>query len=277
MDITVRLTDADAQAAFVRSLRESGFAVVTHHPIEARLVDETYAEWAAFFDSVEKQKYRFDPRTYAGYYPYKTENAKGRAVKDLKEFFHVYGWSALPDGISDRTRRLFEALETLAATLLGWIEDDLPPALRSRLSMPLRSMIEQSDRTVLRVLHYPPLDLGERDGAVRASAHEDINLLTLLPAGTAPGLELLDANGRWLAVECEPSSIVVNAGDMLQLATGGAYRSTTHRVINPVGEDRARSRYSMPLFLHPRPEVRLSPERTAGEYLDERLAEIGFG
>jgi isopenicillin N synthase-like dioxygenase len=137
-------------------------------------------------------------------------------------------------------------------------------------------MIEGSRQTVLRLLHYPPLGDDVEAGALRASAHEDINLLTLLPAGTAPGLELLDRAGNWVAVEADPSAIVVNAGDMLQLASGGTYRSTTHRVVNPAGAARQTSRYSAPLFLHPRPEVRLSGSRTAGEYLDERLAEIGL-
>ena len=111
---------------------------------------------------------------------------------------------------------------------------------------------------------------------MRSSAHEDINLLTLLPAGTAPGLQVKDRAGAWHDVACDPSAVIVNSGDMLQMASGGYFRSTTHRVTNPTGAMRATSRYSMPLFLHPRPEVRLSATHTADDYLDERLAEIGL-
>ena len=139
-----------------------------------------------------------------------------------------------------------------------------------------RAVELQAQRTLFRIIHYPPLADDVDPSAVRSSAHEDINLLTLLPAGTAPGLQVRDTSGAWVDVACDPSNIIVNAGDMLQEASGGYYRSTTHRVVNPEGSARATSRYSMPLFLHPRPEVRLSERYTAGEYLDERLAEIGL-
>ena len=142
--------------------------------------------------------------------------------------------------------------------------------------MPLRRMVEGSPQTLFRILHYPPLAGDEEAGAVRAAAHEDINLITLLVAATAPGLQVQDAGGRWLDVPADPGSVVVNSGDMLAMASGGHYRSTTHRVVNPAGEESRRSRLSMPLFLHPWPEVRLSATHTAREYLDERLREIGL-
>jgi isopenicillin N synthase-like dioxygenase len=111
-------------------------------------------------------------------------------------------------------------------------------------------------------------------GAVRAAAHEDINLITLLPAATQPGLEVQDLKGNWHKIECDPGTIVVNVGDMLQEASGGVFKSTTHRVVNPEGENVAR--YSIPLFVHPRSECVLSKKYTAGQYLDERLKEIGL-
>ena len=137
-------------------------------------------------------------------------------------------------------------------------------------------MIKRSKTNLLRILHYPPLDGGEEPGAIRGAAHEDINLITLLVAGTQPGLQVKDNNNDWHNVPCDIGSIAINAGDMLQEASGGYFPSTTHQVINPGNEIKNESRYSMPLFLHPRDEIVLSDRYTAGQYLDERLKEIGL-
>jgi len=273
---TVPYTAKDAAARFTESLRETGFAVLTDHPVPAELISDVFEDWRGFFGSPDKLRYTFDPTVQAGYFPFRTENAKDSPVKDLKEFFHLYPWNPLPAGVSTETRELFDRLSTLAGELLGWIEDHSSDDIRRDLSMPLRRMIENSRDVLLRPIHYPPLVGSEEIGAVRAAAHEDINLITLLPAATAPGLEVLDSRGRWHEVPCDPGSLVVNNGDMLQMATRGLYRSTTHRVVNPIGPGARESRYSMPLFLHPRPEVRLSPEHTAGSYLKQRLEEIGL-
>jgi isopenicillin N synthase-like dioxygenase len=171
---------------------------------------------------------------------------------------------------------MFQVLQELAIELLQWIENDLPAGVASRLSMPLCDMINESTNTLFRVLHYPPLDATVEKEAVRAAPHEDINLITLLPAATAPGLQVLDRQGQWHDVSCDPGSIVVNVGDMLQMCTEEYYRSTTHRVVNPANENENTSRYSMPLFLHPRKDVKLSPTITALEYLQQRLREIGI-
>jgi isopenicillin N synthase-like dioxygenase len=277
MDVlTVRYGTEDTGLLLARSLRGTGFAVVTDHPVPRELIEETYGEWERFFGSPAKHDFTFDPKKQDGYFAFRSENAKGHPQKDLKEFFHVYPGTALPGWMSDGTRRLYGALSGLAGELLALVEDQTPHAVRARLSMPLRNMIEASPQTLFRILHYPPLSGAEEEGAVRAAAHEDINLLTLLVAATAPGLQVLDAQGRWRDVPADPGSIVVNAGDMLQMATGGYYRSTTHRVVNPAGDEARRARLSMPLFLHPWPEVRLSASHTAGEYLEERLREIGL-
>ena len=277
MDVlTVRYGAHDTGELLARSLRETGFAVVTGHPVPRELMEQTYAEWERFFASDSKREFTFDPKKQDGYFPFRSENAKGYPQKDLKEFFHVYPGTELPDWMSDSTRRLYVALSSLAGELLALVEDHTPGDVRARLSMPLRSMVEDSPQTLFRILHYPPLSGLEEDGAVRAAAHEDINLITLLVAATAPGLQVLDARRRWRDVPADAGSIVVNAGDMLQMATGGFYRSTTHRVVNPAGAGARLPRLSMPLFLHPWPQVRLSDTHTAGEYLEERLREIGL-
>lgn len=194
----------------------------------------------------------------------------------FKEFFHVYPGTRLPEGVEDPTRAPYAALSTLAGEILGWIEDRAPEEVQRAFSMPLREMMKDSPQTLFRILHYPPLSGAGEEGAVRAAAHEDIDLITLLVAATAPGLQVKDAAGRWQDVPADPGSIVVNSGDMLQMASAGRYRSTTHRVVNPAGEDARRPRLSMPLFLHPWPSVRLSASHTAHEYLEERLREIGL-
>lgn len=130
---------------------------------------------------------------------------------------------------------------------------------------------------MFRILHYPPVDQEQAQaGAIRAAAHEDINLITLLLAGSAPGLQAQDLNGNWHDVSCDPGMIAVNAGDMLQMATGGYLPSTTHRVVNPEGQDASQPRYSMPIFIHPHAEVELAKGITADDYLNQRLREIGL-
>jgi isopenicillin N synthase-like dioxygenase len=128
---------------------------------------------------------------------------------------------------------------------------------------------------MLRILHYPPLDGSEEPDAIRAAAHEDINLLTLLPSSNEPGLQVKGTGDSWIDVPCDFGNLIVNIGDMLQEASGGYFPSTTHRVVNPQGSDLKKARVSLPLFLHPNPEVVLSERYTAKSYLKERLEELG--
>ncbi len=272
---TVDCRDADAPRRFVTSLRETGFAVLTGHPLETGLIEELYAAWAAFFAAEDKVAWTRDVESQTGYFPLGSENARGRTVKDLKEFYHVYPQAALPPAVAAVTWRAYEALVDFGRVLLGWIDAGSPAEVRAGYSAPLVAMLEGSRQNLLRILHYPPLDTTIEPGAERAAAHADINLITLLLSGSEPGLEARDRHGRWHAVPCDAGMITVNVGDMLQLASGGWFPSTEHRVVNPPVSDN-RSRYSMPMFLHPRPEVMLSPEVSAHDYLQERLREIGL-
>jgi isopenicillin N synthase-like dioxygenase len=265
---------SDAISLFASSLRQTGFAVLENHPIDIQLIDDIYKEWMSFFHGEDKFNYQFIVETQDGYFPASiSEKAKGAEQRDLKEFYQYYPWGQYPKNLSDNTKKLYQQLNQLAATLLSWLEDELPASIASKLSMPLSAMIEHSNQTMLRILHYPPLSGSEPAGAVRAAAHEDINLITLLVGATSSGLQVKDNHGNWHEVPCAKESIVINIGDMLALATDNYYRSTTHRVINPEANHEAR--LSMPLFLHPDTKVRLSPEKTAGEYLHERLVELG--
>ena len=195
--LKVKYTSPEAAAQFTYSLRETGFAVITDHPIPAELVSQVFGDWKAFFESSEKTKYTFDPAKQAGYFPFRTEQAKDSQVKDLKEFFHLYPWNEMPAGMSGATRDLYARLNTMAAELLGWIEDNSPAEVKRGFKIPLPDMITNSQDTLLRPIHYPPLTGGEEEGAIRAAAHEDINLITLLPAATAPGLQVKDTKGNW--------------------------------------------------------------------------------
>lgn len=273
--LRVDFEKSDAVPLFASSLHHTGFAVLENHPIDMQLIDDMYKEWMIFFNSEEKFNYQFIVETQDGYFPASiSEKAKGAEQRDLKEFYQYYPWGQYPKHMASTTKKLYQQLNQLASTLLSWLEDELPTAIASKLSMPLSAMIEQSEQTMLRILHYPPLSGNEPVGAVRAAAHEDINLITLLVGATSSGLQVKDNHGNWHDVPCARESIVVNIGDMLALATDNYYRSTTHRVVNP--DESHVARLSMPLFLHPDPKVRLSPEKTAGEYLYERLVELGL-
>ncbi|MEM8552303.1 MAG: 2OG-Fe(II) oxygenase family protein [Pseudomonadota bacterium] len=273
---SVDYTASDAPEQFTRSLLDTGFAVLRNHPITAERIDEAYAAWGEFFGSAGKDAFHAEPGAPSGFFPFRSENAKGSAHKDLKEFFQVYPATALPDEAATVTRALYADLLALGRKMLSWIQENAPAEVKAGFAEPLPNMLEGSEQSMLRIIHYPSQDgIVVEPGAERAAAHEDINLITLLVAGSAPGLQARDTAGNWHEVPCDRGMIAVNTGDMLQLASGGAFPSTTHRVVNPETSS-AGARFSMPLFVHPRPDVALSAEKTAGAYLQERLREIGL-
>ena len=297
--------DADPHrfaAAIGESFERFGFAVVADHGIPADLVDRAWAQTKALFElpDAEKRGYRrAGGGGQRGYTPFKTEIAKGADAVDLKEFWHVgrdlsaghaYAnvmppniWPDRPDGFRETFTALFAAFDragdvilSAIARHLGLAADWFDPAVKD-------------GNSILRLLHYPPI--AEDAEGVRAGAHEDINLITLLLGAEEAGLELLDRDGRWLAVKPPEGALVVNVGDMLQRLTNHVLPSTTHRVVNPPPERRGQSRYSMPFFLHPAPDFLIetlpgcvsaaNPNRypapiTAHDYLHERLVEIGL-
>ncbi|MDF1654261.1 MAG: 2OG-Fe(II) oxygenase family protein [Coxiellaceae bacterium] len=273
----VDFTSPNAAQQFATSLRETGFGVLQNHPVDQQLINHCYRDWEAFFKSDDKHNYEFDPATHDGHISYElSETAKGHAVQDLKEFYHLYDWGRCPDYLRPQTIQLMSELSDMAETLLMWLDRYLPINIHEHLSVPLSEMLKGSNRTLFRLIHYPPLRGDEAEGAVRAAQHEDIDLLTLLPAATAEGLQAQIADGQWVDVPINPNWIIVNAGDMLQEATSCYYPSTTHRVANPVGELAKQSRLSMPLFLHPQDDVVLSDKYTAESYRQERFAELGL-
>jgi len=253
---------------FKHSAVSTGFAVVTNHGIDKQAIEECQRLWRRFFLQSQYRKDAFlnEENPNMGYMGLKKETAVGSKLPDLKEFFHWKMGEFLPNPLVDPTMIIHSHLQVIADNILSILDEDGK----------YTSWCRDSDSTILRAIYYPAMDFAEEQGAVRAAAHEDINFITLLVAASSPGLQVLDKEGNWHAVPHEENSIVVNIGDMLQLASNGLYRSTTHRVVNP--ENNTSDRISLPLFIHPHSDTQLTPDKTAKQYLDERLDQIyGIG
>ncbi len=263
---------------FAESLRTTGFGVIKNHPIRPEEVENLYYHWAQFFESSMKHNHLIDVTTQDGYVPVEmAEIAKGYDKQDLKEMFNFYPWGKqCPAHLRPQTMALWEALYSVGSTLLTWIEAYLPADVRAGLSMPLADMIANKHRTLFRINYYPALTGQEDAGAFRAAAHTDIDLLTVLTAGSAKGLQVQGKNGIWHDVPCDPSTLIINVGDMLEECTRHFYPSTFHRVLKLTGEEARKPRMSCPLFLHPFEAVVLSERHTAKSYLHERLVELGL-
>ncbi|WP_068544801.1 2OG-Fe(II) oxygenase family protein [Thalassotalea crassostreae] len=266
----------NAGQQFVESLHQTGFGVLINHPIKQEVVESIYRNWYQFFMSEEKHNFAFDPQKQDGFFSSEiSETAKGHKQKDIKEYYHVYPWGRIPESLKQEILDYYNLASELAGELLDWVEKYSPVEVAKLYSEPLSNMIKNTPNTLLRVLHYPPLAGDEELGAIRAAAHEDINLLTILPAANEPGLQVQNKDGSWMDVPSDFGNLIINIGDMLQEASGGYFPSTSHRVINPEGTDASKSRISLPLFLHPRSEVVLSERHTQHSYLMERLRELG--
>lgn len=273
--LAIDCSDPDAGTRFVTSLHDTGFAILKNHPVDPDEISRMYDAWQQFFASDTKQDFTNQRGDMHGYYGFKSENAKDSQHKDLKEFYHVYENTPVPSEVEAETRIFHSKMMEIGRLLLGWLDDNTPDDVKENFSQSLTGMVEDSTQNLLRVLHYPPVEEDAEPGEMRAAAHEDINLITLLVTGSEPGLQARDKQGNWHDVPCQTGYITVNSGDMLAKASHGYYPSTTHQVINPP-DSANRSRYSMPLFVHPRPDVELDKDLSAGDYLALRLKEIGL-
>ncbi len=274
---SINFKDSDADQQFVSALHDIGFAVLENHPLDMSLVETIYQEWRDFFATEAKFDFEVDKEAQDGYFSFQNaESAKGFDVQDFKEYYHYYTWGRCPEALKNKLEIYYAAAHQLAATLLSWVETHSPCKVAQGYKQPLPNMIQDSDMTLLRILHYPPLTKEAASGEMTwAAAHEDINLLTILPASDAPGLQVQAKTGEWLEVKAKKNQVIINTGDMLQEASDYYFPSTSHRVVTPANTDHSNGRMSLPLFLHPRPDVVLSDRYTAGEYLQERLKELG--
>lgn len=297
---------SNEKAGFVNTvgsaLTDLGFFSVEDHGVDLKLIDKCYSIAQEFFLLPTEKKLRYENlanKGQRGYTSFGREHAKGSKASDLKEFWHV--GRELPPGhplnavypeniwplelpeFKGAFYELYRQIEACAMTLLEGC------ALFVDESKDRFTSIAENGNSILRVIHYPPVPTDRDPAAIRAGAHEDINLITLLCEATTGGLELLQRDGQWRAIHALKGQIVVDTGDMIQNLTNGVLRSTTHRVVNP--DNSRERRFSMPFFVHPRSEASLKPldkcvkrsggnaiyrDISAGDYLMERLREIGL-
>jgi isopenicillin N synthase-like dioxygenase len=301
LDIRRYDTDRDAFVAELgAAYREWGFAGIRDHGISQDLINSAYDVFVRFFALPEDAKKRYHipgGGGARGYTPFGVETAKGAKHFDLKEFWHVgrelrdakYAdvmaenvWPVEIPEFRERALALYGALDALGSRVLS--------ALALHIGLPEQFFADKTNNgnSILRPIHYPPITADDIPN-VRAGAHEDINLITLLVGASAAGLEVKSKQGEWVPFTSDADTIVVNIGDMLQRLTNHVYPSTTHRVVNPPGEAARQPRYSTPFFLHPNPDFVIevlpscvtadNPSRypeaiTAQGYLEERLREI---
>ena len=285
-----------------RAYENVGFVAVKNHGIPDDLIADLYKYVQQFFALPTEVKLKYEKKELAGqrgYTSFGREHAKGFDAPDLKEFYQ-YGQTVedndsikeeYPENVS------VDEVPQLAPTLYNAYRnfEKSGKALLQAIALYLELDEHYFDEwvhngnSILRAIHYPPITQ-EPKSAIRAEQHEDINLITLLVGASADGLEILTKQNHWVPVTSLPEQIVVNVGDMLQRLTNNKLRSTTHRVVNPPRELWGTSRYSIPFFLHPKSEMSLASlgtcideehpkayeDATAGEYLDERLREIGL-
>ncbi len=279
-------------------LKDYGFIILKDHTVEQSKIDRAYELVQNFFELPldVKMKYKLNNGGQRGYTPFKTEHAKDNKNPDLKEFWHVgrellstspykgnYPENIWPTEVAELKKtflELYEAMDTTSEILLETIGAglDLPAHY-------FKDMIADGN-SIIRMIHYPPTKGEDTQNSIRAAAHEDINLITLLVGATHSGLQLLERDGSWLDVNSKPGEIVVDTGDMISRITNNVLPSTTHRVINPTTDSSAR--YSMPYFVHPHSNAVLqtipscagvgtsAPAITAGDFLIQRLKEIGL-
>jgi len=285
-----------------KAFEEVGFVAVKNHGISDELIEKLYKYVQEFFSLPAEKKKSYEIPGLAGqrgYTSYGKEHAKGSEAPDLKEFFQ-YGQTVpndhplkpeYPDnvkvndieGFNETLFNAYRAFEKSGKLLLQAI------ALYLGLDEHFYDDKVEEGNSIVRAIHYPPITQ-EPKSAIRAEQHEDINLITLLVGASASGLEILNKQNQWVPVTSLEDQIVVNVGDMLQRLTNNKLKSTTHRVVNPPRELWHTSRFSIPFFLHPKSAMDLSALKecidenhpkafediTAGEYLDERLREIGL-
>lgn len=298
--------DTTLKQSFVQQLGKAyediGFVAVKGHFLNDALSNNLYAQVKAFYALPFEAKEKYEVPDLAGqrgYTSFGKEHAKGRTEGDLKEFWQFGQWvedgdpikAEYPDNVNISELPDFNKLGKEAYQRLEETGKHMLRAIAIYLGLDEFYFDDKihNGNSILRAIHYPPIT-NEPKSAVRAAEHEDINLITLLMGASAEGLEVLNKQNQWVGITALPDQLVVNVGDMLQRLTNNKLKSTTHRVVNPPREKWGTSRFSIPFFLHPKSNMKLDclpscvttenplhyAPITAGEYLDERLREIGL-
>lgn len=294
-------SDPTMRSRFVMDLGEGlerfGFVAVTGHGISGWILERAYTTARQLFALPASVKAAYEtPHNgrQRGYTSFGVEHAKDQDAPDLKEFWHI-GRHLPQDHPLHRSGDIPPNLFPSELPVVGEVFSDyftrveafslhLLDAIGEYLGQPRHWFREvtRDGNSVVRVIHYPPLPDDAPAGSVRAAQHEDINLMTVLPVSTEPGLELMTNDGEWMAVQTPPDVLVVDTGDMMKIITGGQLPATTHRVVNPPDAERGVARLSMPFFMHPHPAHMLAPIGSdepgvqTREFLGERLKAIGL-
>lgn len=285
-------------AELMRGLKEYGFIVLSDHTVDQKKVDKAYEHVKKFYSLSlpNKTKYAGVQGGQRGYTPFGVEHAKDSEHPDLKEFWHVgrdltkdsqYN-GIYPDNIWPTEIPEFkESFQDLYLNM-DYTANVLLEAIGKGLDLPknfFKEMVNDGN-SILRTIHYPPVQGHDTQNSIRAAAHGDINLITMLVGATDAGLELLDSDGTWLAVESKPGQIIVDTGDMMARITNNILPATIHRVVNPDNDNS--ERFSMPYFVHPHSNAMLScipsckgqgeesEDILAGDFLIQRLKDIGL-
>tara|TARA_B100001173_G_C15919035_1_gene517636 strand:- start:96 stop:1046 length:951 start_codon:yes stop_codon:yes gene_type:complete len=298
--------DKKNKEKFVQSIgtafQEIGFCAVRGHFLDKDLVSRLYAQIKLFFDLPEEIKRKYEHPEYSGqrgYVSFGKESAKGSKHGDLKEFWHfgqyisddeISKYNYFPNIIVDELpefnkvgEEVYKTLEKTAKFVLRAL------ALYLKIEEKYFDKYIENGNSILRPIHYPPITDDPKE-AVRAAAHGDINLITLLMGAHGKGLQVKSADGQWIDAVASEEELMINIGDMLSRHTNNVLKSTVHRVVNPDKELLKKSRYSIPFFMHPVSEMKLNvldscicdefpksfDDITAGEFLEERLIELGL-
>ena len=285
-----------------KAYEEIGFVSLKNHFLDDELVEHLYTDVKAFFDLPDETKRKYEIEGLGGqrgYISFGKEHAKGKKEGDLKEFWH-FGQEPdddaklieeYPDNVEVKELDDFNSTGMQAYRMLEKTGIYVLRALAIYIGLDefYFDHWARNGNSILRPIHYPPIT-EEPKGAVRAGAHGDINLITLLMGASAGGLQVLRKDGEWIDAIPNEDELVINVGDMLERHTNNKLRSTIHRVVNPPKEQWDTPRYSIPFFMHPRSEMPLDcldecvdkehpkayPDITAGEFLHQRLVEIGL-
>jgi isopenicillin N synthase-like dioxygenase len=286
-----------------KAYEDIGFVALKGHFLNDQLVDDLYAEVRNFFNLPLDNKTKYEIPGIGGqrgYVSFGKEHAKGRSAGDLKEFWH-FGQYVSND--SKYANEYPENIKVIELANFNSIGEEAYKMLEKTGVYVLRALAlyigldefyfdpyVKEGNSILRPIHYPPITDEPKDGAVRAAAHGDINLITLLMGAQGKGLQVQNNNGEWIDAMAQPDELMINVGDMLSRHTNNKLKSTIHQVVNPPRELWGSSRYSIPFFMHPVSDMNLNclsecideknpklfDDITAGDYLNERLVELGL-